>query len=93
MVLPYLKGFLYFLCSIFGEWFGLFLILRVISEVYLQIYYWYITFGIRALSLAKEGKKFLVHFCRFFLKEKKGAAHFRLSSETFAQNLQKKLDI
>jgi hypothetical protein len=39
MVLPYLKGFLYFLCSVFGEWFGLFLLrLRVISEVYLHIY-------------------------------------------------------
>jgi hypothetical protein len=26
MVLLYLKGFLYFLCSLFGEWFGLFLL-------------------------------------------------------------------
>jgi hypothetical protein len=38
MVLPYLKGFLYFLCSVFGEWFGLFLlILWVYFEIYLQI--------------------------------------------------------
>jgi hypothetical protein len=39
MVLPYLNGFDYFFCWIFGECFGLLLLrLRVISEVYLQIY-------------------------------------------------------
>jgi hypothetical protein len=61
-----------------GEWFGLFL---VISEVYLQIWYRYTTFGIRALSLGKEGKKFLVIFAELFLR-KKGATHFRLRYET-----------
>jgi hypothetical protein len=34
-----LKGFDYFLCSVFGEWFGLFLlILWIYFEIYLQIY-------------------------------------------------------
>jgi hypothetical protein len=36
MVLPYLKGFVYILVFIIGEWFGLFL---VISEVYFIILY------------------------------------------------------
>jgi hypothetical protein len=52
--------------------YGLFL---VISEVYLQIWFRYLTIGIRALSLAKEGKicfLFLQNF--FFREEKEGGA-------------------
>jgi hypothetical protein len=52
--------------------YGLFL---VISEVYFQIWYRYLTSGIRALSLAKEGKIcFLFLRNCFFREEKEGGA-------------------
>jgi hypothetical protein len=54
--------------------YGLFL---VIYEVYLQIWYRYLTIGIRALSLAKEGKICFLFLQNFFLGKKKRAAHFR----------------
>jgi hypothetical protein len=41
-----------------------------------------ITFGIKALSSAKERKKFFVLFAAFF-KGKKGAMHFKFNYETF----------
>jgi hypothetical protein len=51
--------------------YGLFL---VISEVYLQIWYRYLTIGIRALSLAKEGKICFLFAEFFFREEKEGGA-------------------
>jgi hypothetical protein len=41
---------------------------------------WFLTIGIRALSLAKEGKKFLL-FLQKFSREKKRVAHFRFIYE------------
>jgi hypothetical protein len=52
-------------------------LLLVISEVYLQIYYMYLTIGIRALSLAKEEKICFLFLQNVFLGKKKRAAHFR----------------
>jgi hypothetical protein len=43
----------------------------VISKVYLQIWYRYLTIGIRALSLAKEGKICFLFFAEFFSREEK----------------------
>jgi hypothetical protein len=68
--------------------YGLFL---VILEVYLQIWYRYLTIGIRALSLAKEGKicfLFLQFF--FFLGKKKRAAHFRFKYKVLRDEFGKK---
>jgi hypothetical protein len=48
--------------------YGLFL---VISEVYLQIWYRFLTIGIRALSLAKEGKICFLFLQNFFSREEK----------------------
>jgi hypothetical protein len=53
---------------------GLWFILGSI-ELSLQIWYRYLTSGIRALSLAKEGKNVLLG--------KKRAAHFRFRYEAF----------
>jgi hypothetical protein len=58
--------------------YGLFL---VIIEVYLQIWFRYLTIGIRALSLAKEGKICFLFLQNFFLGKKKRAAHFRFRSK------------
>jgi hypothetical protein len=55
---------------------GLWFILGII-EVYLQIWYRFLTIGIRALSLAKEGKICFLFLQNFFLGKKKRAAHFR----------------
>jgi hypothetical protein len=69
--------------------YGLFL---VISEVYLQIWYRYLTIGIRALSLAKEGKIFFSLFAEFFLGKKKRAAHFMFIYESLRADFgQKKI--
>jgi hypothetical protein len=38
---------------------------------------WFLTIGIRALSLAKEGKICFLFLQKFFLGKKKRAAHFR----------------
>jgi hypothetical protein len=51
--------------------YGLFL---VIYEVYSQIWYRYLTIGIRALSLAKEGKICFLFLQNFFREEKEGGA-------------------
>jgi hypothetical protein len=63
MVLPYLKGFLYSCVHIMVN--GLWFILGLI-EVYLQIWYRYLTIGIITLSLAKEGNNFLLFLQNFF---------------------------
>jgi hypothetical protein len=52
---------------------GLWFILGLI-EVYLHIWYRYLTIGIRALSLAKEGKKFLLFLQKFSREKKEGGA-------------------
>jgi hypothetical protein len=55
---------------------GLWFILGII-EVYLQIWYRYLTIGIKELSLAKEGKicfLFLHNFFFFFREKKEGGA-------------------
>jgi hypothetical protein len=52
---------------------GLWFILGLI-EVYFQIWYRYLTIGIRALSLAKEGKNFLLFLQNFSREEKEGGA-------------------
>jgi hypothetical protein len=67
MVLPYLKGFDYFLCSVFGEWFGFFLLI-------LWVYFEFIFRSIQVLNkwyqstfLGKKcGQFFFFYFCRFF---------------------------
>ena len=58
---------------------GLWFILGI-TEVYLQIWYRYLTIGIRALSLAKEGNNFLL-FLQNFSREKKRVAHYRFRYE------------
>jgi hypothetical protein len=63
--------------------------LRVFLSIFLDLFR-YLTIGIRALSLAKEGKNFLVLFADF-LKGKKGATHFRLNSETFCSEFVEKI--
>jgi hypothetical protein len=68
---------------------GLWFILGII-EVYLQIWYRYLTIGIRALSLAKEGKNFFSLFAEFFLGKKKRAAHFRFIYEALRAEFGKK---
>jgi hypothetical protein len=66
----------------FGEWFGVLLVrLRVITEVIFADLFRNLTIGIIYFSLSKEWNNFLVHFA-FFLKGKKGVAHFRLNYET-----------
>jgi hypothetical protein len=51
-------------------------------EVYLHIWYRYLTSGIIALSLAKEGKIFFFFsFAEFFLGKKKRVVHFRFIYE------------
>jgi hypothetical protein len=49
---------------------GLWFILGII-EVYLQIWYRYLTSGIRALSLGIQLWATIFYFCRFFFSEKK----------------------
>jgi hypothetical protein len=63
MVLPYLKVFLYSCVHVMVN--GLWFILGLI-EVYFQIWYRYLTIGIIALSLAKEGNKCLLFFVEYF---------------------------
>jgi hypothetical protein len=67
MVLPYLKGFL-----IIKWWFYI---------LFLYIHYgvfvfniWYLTIGIRAISLAKEGNIFFLFLQSFSREEKEGDA-------------------
>jgi len=67
---------------------GLWFILGII-EVYLQIWYRYLTIGIRALSLAKEGKICFL-FAEFFLGKKKRAAHFRFRYKVLRAEFVKK---
>jgi hypothetical protein len=75
MVLSYLKGFLYFLCSCYGEWF------MVYSWLFMKYIFrsgiWFLTIGIRALSLAKEGKICFLFVQKIFFWKKKRATHFR----------------
>jgi hypothetical protein len=59
---------------------GLWFILGII-EVYLHIWYRYLTIGIKALSLAKEGNIFFLFLQIYFLGKKKRAVHFRFRSE------------
>jgi hypothetical protein len=67
---------------------GLWFILGII-EVYFQIWYRYLTIGIRVLSLAKEGKNVFSLFAEFFLRKKKRAAHFRFISEALRDEIGK----
>jgi hypothetical protein len=66
--------------------YGLFL---VIYEVYLQIWFRYLTIGIRALSLAKEGKICFLFLQNFFLGKKKRAAHFKFRSKVLQAEFRK----
>jgi hypothetical protein len=69
---------------------GLWFILGII-EVYLQIWYRYLTIGIRALSLADiVGKYFLFLQIFFFGEEKRGPRHSRNFWYISVKNLQKK---
>jgi hypothetical protein len=68
---------------------GLWFILGII-EVYLQIWYRYLTSGIKALSLAKEGKICFLFLQNCFLGKKKRAAHFRFRYKVFQAEFEKK---
>jgi hypothetical protein len=75
----------------FGEWFGFFLlILWVYFEIYLQIYSRYLTIGIRALSLAKEGENFWL-FLQIFSKEKRGRRTSGSDLKLFEHNFSKQI--
>jgi hypothetical protein len=65
-------------------------LLLVISEVYLQIWYRFLTIGIRALSLAKEEKICFLFLQNFFLGKKKRAAHFRFRYKVLRDEFGKK---
>jgi hypothetical protein len=79
---PTSRVFSIFLCSCYGEWFGLFL---VIYEVYLQIWYRFLTSGIRALSLADIVGKYFLFLQIFFRRRKKRAATFHKFSVYFCE--------
>jgi hypothetical protein len=78
MVFPYLKGF-----DIIKWWFSILFHISCVVIVFRYLWYycgilysgiWYLTSGIRALSLAKEGKNFLLFLQNFSREEKEGGA-------------------
>jgi hypothetical protein len=70
MVFPYLKGFDIIKCGFSILFHG-----SVVYSIFLVIYFvfslWYLTIGIRALSLAGIVGKYFYFFCRFIFSEKK----------------------
>jgi hypothetical protein len=96
MVLPYLKGF-----DIIKLWFSIWFHIScvVIVFIYLWIYcdilysgLWFLTIGIRALSLARVvGNYFLFLQIFFFGEEKRGPQNFRHFQYISVKNLQKRV--
>jgi hypothetical protein len=91
MVLPYLKGFLLIKCGFFYLACGsiVYSVFVVIIFVYLS---WFLTSGIRALSLGRHcGQIFFIFADFFFGEEKRGPQHSQNFQYIFVKNLQKRV--
>jgi hypothetical protein len=90
MVLPYLKGLVIIKCGFFYIVCG-----SIVYSVFVVIIFrsiWFLTSGIRALSLAGVvGKYFLFLQIFFFGEEKRGPRHSRHFQYIYVQNLQKRV--
>jgi hypothetical protein len=71
MVLPYLKGFLYFLCSCYGEWFMVYSWYygSIFADLIQVLNNWY-----QSTFLGQRREDLFSLFAEFFREEKEGGA-------------------
>jgi hypothetical protein len=70
MVLPYLKGLVIIKCGFFYLACGSIVYSVFVVIIFVDLF-WFLTIGIRALSLAKEGKICFLFLQNFFSREEK----------------------
>jgi hypothetical protein len=91
MVLPYLKGLVIIKCGFFYIALWIYCVFSICGD-YISYLYWFLTSGIRALSLAGVvGNYFLFLQIFFFGEEKRGPRHSRHFQYISVQNLQKRV--
>jgi hypothetical protein len=91
MVLPYLKGLIIIKCGFFYIALWIYCVFSICGDYILDLF-WFLTSGIRALSLAGVvGNYFLFLQIFFFGEEKRGPRHSRHFQYISVQNLQKRV--
>jgi hypothetical protein len=90
MVLPYLKGLIIIKCGFFYLALWIYCVFSICGD-YICRSIWFLTSGIRALSLAGVVGNYFLFLQIFFFGEKRGPRHSRHFQYISVQNLQKRV--
>ena len=86
MVFPYLKGLVIILCGLFYLACGSIVYSLFVVIIFVDLY-WFLTSGIRALSLARVVGNYFLFLQIFFGEEKRGPRHSRHFQYIYVKNL------